>query len=240
MTWGLALSRRVYVSMYECICKKVTWDWERPGADVTSEKILRRCPQHCCFNVTWMPEKFYKTGEKSYVSFLSIRYSSNVMQQGFVTIHLAFRLFFLTFTFAEQLVSCSLSANRQPCIPFCHKECLTESNKSFTEYNQKNKVIALNFWVHFERRVPHVCQMRVREKECMWGRDVRRWRETVHVSVLSFSALILLLSTFACGQVCSCHGSPRNKGTDRRGVPVEWGLWWVLKSPLSLRTTQLM
>lgn len=34
---------------------------------------------------------------------------------------------------------------------------------------------------------------------------------------------LLLLSAFACGQVCSCHDSPWNKETDRRGVPVEWG-----------------
>ena len=45
-----------------------------------------------------------------------------------------------------------------------------------------------------------------------------------------------LLSAFACGQVCSCHDSPppRNRETDRRGVPVKWGA--VMSPPVSAVT----
>lgn len=42
--------------------------------------------------------------------------------------------------------------------------------------------MALNFWVHFESDVPYVCQVRVREKECMWETDAHKMKK-VHVCV---------------------------------------------------------
>lgn len=55
----------------------------------------------------------------------------------------------------------------------------------------KEQVFALNFWSHFETNVPHVCQVRVREKEFMLERDAEETKKIAWVCVI-FSALISL------------------------------------------------
>lgn len=54
------------------------------------------------------------------------------------------------------------------------------------------------------------------ERRGVCGREMEKDGKRAHIFFLLWC--LLLLSTFACGQVCSCHGSPRNKEeTDRRG-----------------------
>lgn len=63
------------------------------------------------------------------------------------------------------------------------------------------------------------------ERRSVCGRDVEKDGERKCTSVC-YPFLLwspLLLSTFACGQVCSCHGSLWNKETDRQGFLLNEG-----------------
>lgn len=79
-----------------------------------------------------------------------------------------------------------------------------------------------------------------RGREFVW--ETERWEVNVLARVCYLFPLWSrsLLFAFARGQVCSCHGSPpETRRQTEGGFPLSEGLWWVLESPLSLRSSGL-
>lgn len=123
----------------------------------------------------------------------------------------------------------------QPCNSFHRGDNVWHSliNHSLNTIKKTQKeVVALNFWVHWER--PQICQEG--ERVCVGDREME---VNVRACVLSFPALISLtvIRSVKCAAVMA--PPPETRRQTEGGFPLSEGPWWVLESPLSLRSSGL-
>lgn len=124
----------------------------------------------------------------------------------------------------------------QPCNSFHRGDNVWHSliNHSLNTIKKTQKeVVALNFWVHWER--PQICQEG--ERVCVGDREMGG--KCARACVLSFPALISLtvIRSVKCAAVMA--PPPETRRQTEGGFPLSEGPWWVLESPLSLRSSGL-
>lgn len=127
----------------------------------------------------------------------------------------------------------------QPCNSFHRGDNVWHSliNHSLNTIKKTQKeVVALNFWVHWER--PQICQEG--ERVCVGDREMGG--KCACACVLSFPALISLTVIRFCPRSSvqlSWLPPPETRRQTEGGFPLSEGPWWVLESPLSLRSSGL-
>lgn len=127
----------------------------------------------------------------------------------------------------------------QPCNSFHRGDNVWHSliNHSLNTIKKTQKeVVALNFWVHWER--PQICQEG--ERVCVGDREMGG--KCARACVLSFPALIsLTVIRFRprSSVQLSWLPPPETRRQTEGGFPLSEGPWWVLESPLSLRSSGL-
>lgn len=126
----------------------------------------------------------------------------------------------------------------QPCNSFHRGDNVWHSliNHSLNTIKKTQKeVVALNFWVHWER--PQICQEG--ERVCVGDREMggKCARVCVIFSRFDLAHCYSLLPAVKCAAVMA--PPPETRRQTEGGFPLSEGPWWVLESPLSLRSSGL-
>lgn len=118
----------------------------------------------------------------------------------------------------DVLVPLVLSTFQRPCISF-HPFIMGTMSDSLINHTLnkiqtlKEQVFALNFWSHFETNVPHVCQVRVREKKFMLERDAEETKKNCmglcQLFCFDLSCYYLLSPAVKCAAVIAPHETRR-------------------------------
>ena len=126
----------------------------------------------------------------------------------------------------------------QPCNSFHRGDNVWHSliNHSLNTIKKTQKeVVALNFWVHWER--PWICQEG--ERVCVGDREMggKCARVCVIFSRFDLAHCYPLSPAVRCAAVMA--PPPETRRQTEGGFPLSEGPWWVLESPLSPRSSGL-